>query len=263
MKKFLKIFFSIFLLINLCACAQDRDEMDLYDRIQEDKFFIVGTNANSKPFAYKNEYGELVGFDVELIREISKIVFGSDGIVNFKHLTPSSRILKLSTKDVDVVISTMTITPDRMRIISFSNPYFMTGQAILVPENSSIRSGADLNGKKVGIVLGTTAATNIRYVAPDAGIRGFKNYERAFEELENRNIDAISTDDVILKGIISAKDKYKILPDRYTKEYYGIAFRKDKQSEKLKKYINEALLSLEMNGKLRELEKKYEIQYNN
>ena len=262
MKLLLKIFFIIFVFINFCGCQSDIEkDVDLLTKIKDKKVFLVGVNKNSKPFAYINSQGELEGFDVELIKEISKKLFDTDKIIEFISVTPSNRILSLNSKEVDIVISTMTITEERLRIVDFSNPYYMTGQAILVNEDSNIRSGKDLNGKKVGIVLGTTAATNIRYIASNAIIKGFKNYEDAFEEFKKGNIDAISTDDVILQGIATKSSKYKILPDRYSTEFYGIALRKDEYSKNLKLAINDALDIMEKSGKIKELEKKYNVQY--
>ena len=261
MKSFLKIFFAIFILINLCACQNQSAQVNLYEKIKKEKTFKVGINENSKPFAYYDENGTLVGFDADLIKEISKRIFDTDKIIKFVPITPSNRILNLNSGEVDIVISTMTINQERLRIVDFSNPYFISGQAVLVNENSNIRSGKDLNGKKVGIVLGTTSATNIRYVASNAIIKGFKNYEEALDEFQKGNLDAISTDDVILQGIIMDNPNYKILPDRYSTEFYGIAFRKDEFSKSLKTSVNEALAILEKKGVIKKLEKKYNVAY--
>lgn len=250
------------MLVNLCACQnREQADVDLVNKIKNEKVFNVGINSNSKPFAFKDENDSLKGFDIDLIKEISKKIFDTDKIIKFVDVTPSNRILKLNSKEVDAVISTMTITQKRLKLVDFSNPYYMTGQAILVSKKSNIKSGKDLNNKKVGIVLGTTAETNIRYIASNAAIRGFRNYTDAFVELKKGNIDAISTDEVILRGIASEANGYKILPDKYSKELYGIAIRKDKASESLKDAINTALDSLEKSGKIEELEKKYNIQY--
>ena len=251
------------MLVGLSACKNNQapQEPDLTEKIRKEKIFKIGINENSKPFAYRDNSGELIGFDVDLIKEISKKIFDTDKIIEFVPITPSNRIMTLSSGEVDIVISTMTINQERLRIVDFSNPYFMTGQAVLVNEKSNIRSGKDLNGKKIGTVLGTTAATNIRYIASNAIIRGFKNYKEAFEEFQKGNLDAISTDDVILQGIVEDNKGYKILPDRYSTEFYGIAIRKDEASKPLKNSINDALSSLESKGIIRKLEKKYNVHY--
>jgi len=265
MKFLLKIFLIICVAFTFSSCKkteETKNYADLVEQIKGEKRFVVGINENSKPFAYYDEEtNELTGFDVELIKEISKKIFDTDKIIEFKSLTPANRIYNLNAKEVDVVISTMTINQERLRVIDFSNPYFMTGQALLVKNSANIRSGKDLNGKNIGIVLGTTAANNIKYIASNANIKGFKNYQDAFVELKNGNIDAISTDDVILQGIANISDEYKILPERYSTEFYGVAFRKDTFSQALKSLVNEVLADLEKTGKLIQLEKKYGINY--
>ena len=255
--------FCIFLLATLCSCGikQAVEEPDLLAIIKDRNRFIVGINDDSRPFGYRDENGDITGFDADLIKEISKILFKTDKIIKFEYITPSNRIMKLNEKELDVVISTMTITQERLQIVDFSNPYFMTGQALLIKKNANIRTGKDLDYKKVGTVLGTTAAGNIHYIASHAIIVGFRNYEDAFKELEKDNIDAVSTDDVILQGLISQNDGYTLLPDRYSTDFYGIALRKDEASQDLKEEINKALAILEKNGKLKKLEQKYNIDY--
>ena len=255
--------FCLFVLVMLGACdiRQEPVESNLVSAIKDKKEFVVGINSASRPFGYKDENGGITGFDADLIKLISKQIFGNDKIVKFEEVTPSNRIMKLNSNEVDVIISTMTITNERLKIIDFSNPYFMTGQAILVRKGANIRTGKDLNYKKIGIVLGTTAASNIKYIASNAVILGFKNYQDAFKELSVGNLDAISTDDVILQGIIAENPGYKILPDRYSTEFYGIALRKEEASQTLKKEINDALIALEKTGKLKSLEEKYNINY--
>lgn len=255
--------FCIFLLSTLCSCEIKKavEEPDLLSIIKERESFVVGINDNSRPFGYKDENGDITGFDADLIKEISKLLFKTDKIIKFVYINPSNRIIKLNEKELDVVISTMTITQERLRIVDFSNPYFMTGQALLVKTNTGIKTAKDLDYKKIGAVLGTTAAKNIRYIASHALIVGFKNYEEAFKELAMGNIDAISTDDVILQGLISQHKGYKLLPDRYSTDFYGIALRKDDASQSLKEEINKALAILEKNGKLKKLEQKYGVDY--
>ena len=196
---------------------------------------------------------------VELIKLLAEDIFGSSTIVKFEKVTPENRIIKLNKKDVDAVISTMTINKERLRVVDFTSPYYVTGQAILVKKNSKIRSGKNLDKKKIGIILGTTSAMNIHYIAPQARIIGFKNYKNAFKELEKENIDAISTDATILHGIVIDNPDYKVLPDRYSTEYYGIALRKDEVSQNLKIALNSALERADKSGKIQLLEKKYNI----
>ena len=190
--------------------------------------------------------------------EVWKLISFSCLVAPYLYAAQNLR-LKLNGKEVDAVISTMTITNDRKRVVSFSRPYFLAGQAILVDKNSKIYSAKDLANKKVGIVFGTTAEENIKFVSADANIVGFKNYNDAFRELKNGNIDAMTTDDTILYGIISENKDFRILKERFSHELYGIAFRKDEASQSLKEHVNIALKTMESEQKLEKLKRKWGI----
>lgn len=260
MKNFIKICFAFILIITLCSCSQKSQKTeDLFEHINTKKIFTVGISHTTKPFGFINSSGQPDGFDVDLIKEIAVRIFDKDVFVQFKEVTPDNRIMKLNGKEVDAVISTMTITNDRKRVVSFSRPYFLAGQAILVNKNSKIYSAKDLANKKVGIVFGTTAEENIKFVSADAEIVGFKNYNDAFRQLKNGNIDAMTTDDTILYGLISENKDFRILKERFSHELYGIAFRKDEASLSLKEHVNMALRAMESEQKLEKLKRKWGV----
>ena len=92
----IKIFFFIFLLLNFSACEKKVEKpKDLLEEIKEKQVFVVGTNNNSKPFAYTDENNKkLTGFDAELIKLLAEDIFGSSTIVKFEKVTPENRIIK-------------------------------------------------------------------------------------------------------------------------------------------------------------------------
>ena len=122
--------FSIFLLLLLFAIAglqvffnhsaEEFVEGDLYDKILQRGVLKVGITSDSKPFAYQNEKGELVGYDVDLARYIAQYIVKDPTRVELIPLESSERLIKASTGDVDIVIATLTITPQRQEIVSFS-----------------------------------------------------------------------------------------------------------------------------------------------
>lgn len=161
-------------------------EADLYDEILERGTLKVGINTDSKPFGFFDENWEVKGYDADLARYIAQYILKSPNAVEFYPVTPANRMLKVSTGDVDMVIATMTITPQRREIIDFSVPYDLAGQALLVRSNSRITSIADLAGQNVGVVFGTTAEKNMLSLAPAANIIGFRNYRTAYTALKGR-----------------------------------------------------------------------------
>ena len=201
-------------------------EADLYDEILERGTLKVGINTDSKPFG-------------------------------FYPVTPANRMLKVSTGDVDMVIATMTITPQRREIIDFSVPYDLAGQALLVRSNSRITSIADLAGQNVGVVFGTTAEKNMLSLAPAANIIGFRNYRTAYTALKDGKIDALTSDDTILSRFAYEDKSVRLLPKRYTKEPYGIALRKGKGTKRLKENIDFAIKDMQRKNVILRLRRKW------
>ena len=233
---------------------------DLYDSILSRGKIKVGLNPNTKPFCYKNQKDEYVGYDVDLARYIAEYIFKDKNKYEVVEVTASNRLLKASTGEADIVISTVTITPQREQIVSFSNPYDIAGQAILVKTNSSISSMADLNGLNVGVVFGTTAEKNMRNLVPNTNLLGFKSYQDAYLALKDGRINAITSDDVILKRFATNDSSVKLLPKRYSKEPYGIAFKKGASTNKLKEHLDFLIGDLQSKNVISKLRKTWGIE---
>lgn len=101
---------------------------------------------------------------------------------------------------MDIVIATLSVNERRKDIIDFSRPYFVAGQAIMVPRYSRISSISQLNNKPVAIVLGTTGEKTLRLLAPNANAVGTLTYKEAFELLKQNKVDAILADDSLYTG---------------------------------------------------------------
>ncbi len=232
-------------------------ESDIYDSIMKKGIIRVGVNVDSKPFAFYDKTGELSGYDIDLAKYIAEHLLGSNKNVKFVPVTPSNRLMKISTGEVDIVIATMTITPQRQQIIEFSVPYDTAGQALLVRNTSKITSIADLQGQNVGVIWGTTAEKNMINLSPNAHIVGFKSYAEAYNALKSGKIDAITSDDTILSRFTADDKNVVLLPKRYSKEPYGIGFKKGKGSDKLKESLNNAILDLKQKNVITRIHKKW------
>lgn len=253
-----KLFSLVILMaIFVAGCAKPEPQKSLLEKIEDRGKLVVGVKYDSKPFGFLDENQEVKGFDVDVAREIAKYIFGDENAVEFKQVTSSNRIFMLTSDAVDMVVATMTINPKRRQVVDFSQPYYVAGQAVMVPNTSTIRNVRDLNGKKVIIVLGSTSEKNLRVLAPEAVIQGFRTYNDAYTALKAGRASALTTDDTILYGFVHDDANFKILPERYTKEPYGIAIRKDESAETFKQTVNKALMQLQTNGTLRKLKAKW------
>ena len=133
-----------------------------------------------------------------------------------------NRIPFLQDGTADVILSTMTINEERVGQINFSDPYFIAKGRILVKKDNTEITGVDsLAGKNVCTALGSTYEATIKEQAPDAKLKLVDSYSECLESLQNGSVDAISTDDVILTGMIIQDDSLQLVGDELTQEPYG------------------------------------------
>ncbi|MCQ2753578.1 MAG: transporter substrate-binding domain-containing protein [bacterium] len=243
----------------LCPKKDEFAENDLYDEIISRGKIRVGINIDSKPFGFYDEQGNITGYDADLGHYIAQYILKNPESVTFIPVTPSNRLIKASTGEVDIVISTVTITPQRQEVVDFSIPYDTAGQAVLINANSGIRSITDLGGQSVGVIFGTTAEKNMRHLVPTANLLGFKTYGDAYTALKQGKINAITSDDTILSRYVLSDSTVKMLPKRYSKEPYGIAFKKGSSTLKLKENLNYAIKDMQQKNILPRLRKKWGV----
>lgn len=241
----------------LFLAPEKYDETDLYEEIMQRGKLKVGINTDAKPFGFVDKKGNIQGYDADLARYIAQYILRSPDNVEFVSVTPANRMLKASTGEVDIVIATMTITPQRLEILDFSIPYDAAGQAVLVKSSSAITSINDLGGQNVGVIWGTTAEKNMLNLVPNANIIGFKSYHKAYEALKSGKINAITSDDTILSRFAIEDKSVKLLPKRYSREPYGIGFRKGEGSVRFKEAVDFAIRDMKQKNVIARLRKKW------
>ena len=233
---------------------------DSYQAIMNRGYLIVGVKTDTKPFGFKDKDGKLTGLDIDIAKAIAKFLFRNENRLKLVSVTPSDRLIKLTTGEVDIVIATMTVTPQRLDLIDFSHSYFIAGQTILVPQNSKITSIADLAGKEAGVIFGTTAEKNLRTLVPTARVLGYKTYDEAYKALKEGTIKAITSDDTILRNYALNDKSVKIINKRYSKEPYAVGVRKGKENKILLEKVNFVIKTLIMNNSINRLYAKWGLK---
>jgi polar amino acid transport system substrate-binding protein len=205
----------------------------------------VGVRAHAPPFVEKKD-DKLIGFSMDMAQAIASYF---EVELETVPLNSADRIPFLLENKVDIVIATMTITRSREKEIDFSIPYFQDGQSLLCLKNSPIQSYQDLKGLKVAAVTGTTSLINLPLVQPSAIVVAYENSTFALDALLKGEIDAFSSDMLMLLGLKNnheQKEKLEIRGDRFTVEPYGIGLRHN-QSD-LRDKVNEAIMSMGKSG---------------
>ena len=257
MKKIISLLILSLLLLTGCGKKQ---EISTYDKIVERDYLIVGITTESKPFGFISETtNEPEGFDIDVARYIAKDMLDSERKIEFVSIQPEERIEAITSEKVDMVIATLSITPQRQYFIDFSQPYYIAGQTALVREDSDIHTFSDLKDKTTIIILGTTSEKNIRGIIPTAKIIGYKSYSNAFKAFEEGNGDAISTDNTILSGFLMDHSGYRMLKNKISKEPYGIGIKQNDEDTKLKRNLDIIINRMQKDGTLKKLKEKWQL----
>jgi len=220
------------------------DEQATWDKIKEEGELVVGMDAAYKPFEYQDENGEIVGFDVDILKAITDKL----GVeLDLQNTSFDGIIPGLQAKKYDLIMSAMTITEDRKKAVNFSDPYFDASQVIAIMEdNNEIKGVDDLQGKVIAVQLGTTGDLEVSEMKGIKEIKRFDTIPEAFIALQNRQVAAVVNDLPVTKAYIKEHPEVKVVGEALTIEQYGIAFRK--ADTKLMEKINEALIELKQEG---------------
>jgi glutamate transport system substrate-binding protein len=200
----------------------------------------IGTKFDQPLFGLVGPDGVPQGFDVE----IGKLIAGKLGIpedgIEWVETISSNREPFIESGQVDIVIATYTINDARKEIVSFAGPYYEAGQSILtLTENEDIQGPDDLAGKKVCTVSGSTPERNLLENFPDTEVVPFGAYSDCIDPLRNGQVDAVSTDNVILAGFAADNEDLEVRGEPFTEEPYGIGLAKDDTDFRM--WINDAL----------------------
>lgn len=215
----------------------------------------VASDIAYPPFEFEKD-GEPVGFDIDLMDEIGK---RAGFTPEYQNVTFDGIIGGLSNNQYDVVISAMTITPERQKRIDFSDPYFNADQSLLVPTDSGIGSVDEIGDATVGVQIGTTGEIKAKEFEEQGKITGevrtFDTIEDAFAALNNGQIDAIINDLPVSQDEVNGSDgELEIVQVIATGEQYGIAFPKGSD---LRQDVNKALAEIKDDGTYEEIYKKW------
>ncbi len=216
---------------------------------------VVGADATFAPFEFTDPAtGKYTGFDVELIQAICEEA-GYE--LDFRSMGFDGLIAALQTNQIDAVISGMTITEDRKKVVNFSEPYYKSGLVVAVQEkNNQIKNFDELQGKKIAVQSGTTGALHAEKATSKDKITYFTSSDQAMLELKNGAVDAVVMDYPVTAYFIQQGNKdVKMVGEILSAEEYGIAVPKEK-TETLEK-INTALKALKEKGKYGEIYKKW------
>ncbi len=217
------------------------------------KVYKVATDATWPPMEFFDDNGEIVGLDIEMMNAIAE----QEGFqVEYINVAWEPLLEGVADCTYDMAVSSMSITPERVLMFNFSDPYFAAGQLVVVKaDDTTINGRSDLTGKTIGVQAGTTGEAEARAISGTA-VTTYVQVAEAFEALKNSQVDAVITDNTLVYEFVNQSPaEFKYVGDVFTAEMLAIAVCKT-DTELLSK-INHGLAAIKARGLLDELTAKW------
>jgi polar amino acid transport system substrate-binding protein len=216
-------------------------------KIKNQGRLIAGVSADTMLLGSRNPLnGQIQGFDIEMLKAVSKAIFNDPNKIEFKVITTAQRIPALTDGSVDIVARAMTITCARWEQIDFSTQYYQAGQKVLVAKGSTVKRMEDLKGKKVCAPNGSTSMDKLK-TFPGLIPVGSDTHTGCLVLFQQGEVDAITGDDTILAGL-AAQDPYAtvVQAPAFTEEPYGLGI--SKKNTDFVKFVNGVLAQMRTDG---------------
>ena len=220
-----------------------------------EKIYTVATDATWPPMEMVNKDKKIVGFDIDFLNAVAN---EAGFKVKFKNTAWDGIFAGIAAGKYDAIISSVTITEERKKTMNFSTPYINAGQVLIVPKTSNAVLISDLKGKKIGAQMGTTGGMEVKK-AEGVELKSYDEIGLAFEDMAVGRINGVVCDTPVAAQYAlqqdEYKEKFKIVGEVLTTEYYGIAV--NKKSKKLLELINKGIKAVQAKGIDKQLEEKW------
>jgi polar amino acid transport system substrate-binding protein len=250
-----KKFVALILAVAFTGAVAMPAAADTLADVKKKGVLVAGVKDSTPGFGFIDQKTrEIVGYDIDFVKAIAKKL----GVrLELKPVTSASRMPQLMAGNIDIIAATMTNTAERAKQIDFSYTYFLTGQKFL-GKKGSIRTLAELDGKRIGTAKGSTSEQNAKRTLPTATILSFDDYPQAFLAFRRGKVFAITTDESILANILGKapnRENYEIPDIRISDEPYGLGIRKGDRA--FLEFVNNALLDMEKTGEAKAIFEKW------
>ena len=211
------------------------------------KKIVIGLDDNFPPMGFKDEKGNLVGFDIDMAKEAAK---RANMEIEFRAIDWSSKEAELKGKKIDALWNGLSVSEERKKNILFSDAYISNGQILIVRADSNIQSQEDVQGKTLAVQEGSTAYEAVKSTGLDKKAKEVKQYAdnvTALMDVEIGRADAIVVDSIVGRYMIAKKaETYRVLGKEITTEDMAVGFRKE--DTKLQQKFNQILTDMKKDG---------------
>ena len=233
----------------MTGCGGDKKaDAQAADKSGKPAKIVAGMDDTFAPMGFRDDKGEIVGFDIDMAKAISKEI----GVpIEFKPIDWASKETELESGRIDCIWNGFTMTPERQKVLAFTKPYMDNVQAYVVLKDSPAKTAEDLKGKRLSIQEASTAETvlnreeNLKKSFSD--IKAYPDLTACLMDLESGRADAVLADTVLIEYYMTKKPGvFRELPEEVAKDTFSIGIKKDNQA--LVKLLNDGIEKIIANG---------------
>lgn len=214
----------------------------------------VGAYPNNPPFEYKTPAGAFEGFEIDVTKEVARRLGMTTDIADYGF---QALFAGVSSKRIDIALSSITITPERLKTMAFTQPYYDSDAGVAAKVGSSIGSISDLKGKTIGVLSGSTGEKWAKENSTADGfkaIKGYNSQQDMFLDLGNGRTDAVVSDVPGMQYLFTKEKAFAVKARIQTGEQYGLMMAKDNP---LFDKVNNAITDMKKDGTLAKIHKKW------
>lgn len=257
MKKIIVSILLVLLVVSSIFAAAVKESKDSLSYIKDKGTFILGLDDSFPPFGYRDENNEIVGFDIDVAREVCKKL-GVELVT--QPIDWDAKEQELATKQIDCIWNGFTVTEERKAAMTFSVPYVNNAQVVIVKSSSPYNALSDLAGKTIGAQAGSSAIEAIdgtpEFRSSIKEVVEFADNLTALMDLEIGGCDAVVMDLLVANFAIQESGKdCRILSQSLVAEEYAVGFRLG--DTELVDAVNNAMLDMAKDGTLAKISVKY------
>lgn len=220
-----------------------------WSEIKNRGHFVVAVKENLRPLGFRDQQGQLQGFEIEIARQLAQDLLGDATAVVFKPVANPDRLKVVMSAEVDMAIANLTVTDNRRRVVNFSQPYAQSATGVMT-QSPQIHTAQDL--RAIAVLQRSNAIAVIRSAFPNIRLVGVSSYQEAQTLLANKKADAFAGDQMVLTGWLQQNASYHIVVQPLARRSLAIALPKGLQYNPLLERINQSLRRLSESGWLQQ-----------
>ena len=240
------------IVLALASCAHAQSSLET---IRSRGTLRVGVKMDAPPFASVDAAGRQAGFEIELARLFTRVLFDDDAKARFVPVTTATRFGLLQAGDIDLLIATVTALPERRELAELSEPYFMSGSLALVPRASPVSRLADLGGQPVAVIRGSVQERDVAELQPAARLVPVTSIAEGVRAIKNGEAAAWVYDDVVVLQLAERNRELRAIGSPLRPRPYVVAARKGDAG--LIRWVNGWLARIRRDGGYAELWRRY------